>query len=66
MIITDSLDVEKAGAEYAPLTNQSVQSFSWENVSVTVKDRHTKQPLDLLSNVNGIVEAGTSDRIFFR
>lgn len=55
-----SKDVEKdaAASDYAHLTNDSVQSFSWDNITVTVKDRRSKQPLDILSNVNGIVDAG--------
>ena len=61
MSIPNSLDVEKTASDYAPLTNHSVQSFSWEKVTVTVKDRHTKQPLELLSDVKGIINAGTSD-----
>jgi len=55
-----SADVEKDGrnADYAHLTNDTVHSFAWENVTVTVKDRATKQPLDILSDVSGVVEAG--------
>jgi hypothetical protein len=55
-----SADIEKdaAGQDYAHLTNESVHSFSWNNITVTVKDRATKQPLDILSGVNGYVEAG--------
>ncbi|KAL5121691.1 hypothetical protein ACEQ8H_000378 [Pleosporales sp. CAS-2024a] len=53
-----SADVEK-GQDYAHLTNDLVQSFSWANVTVTVvKDRATKQPLEILAGVNGSVEAG--------
>jgi hypothetical protein len=56
--IRNETDVEKdAGADYA-LTNTSVQSYSWENVTVTVKDRQTKQLKELLSGINGIVKAG--------
>jgi hypothetical protein len=53
-------DVEKdaAGANYAHLINDSVQNFSWNNVTVTVKDRATRQPLNILSGINGFVEAG--------
>ncbi|KAF2854342.1 ATP-binding cassette transporter-like protein [Plenodomus tracheiphilus IPT5] len=53
-------DVEKdaADADYAHLTNESLHHFSWDDVTVTVKDRSTKQPLDILSNVSGILEAG--------
>ncbi|KAF1851047.1 ATP-binding cassette transporter-like protein [Cucurbitaria berberidis CBS 394.84] len=53
-------DVEKAMAnsDYAHLTNNTVHSFSWDNITVTVKDRSSKQPLDILSSINGRVEAG--------
>jgi len=51
-------DVEKAISDYAHLTNTTVQSFGWENVSVTVKDRESKLPKTIVSNVNGIVKAG--------
>lgn len=52
-------DVEKASlGDYAHLNNDTVQSYSWENVKVTVKDRETKQPKDILSNVTGFVQAG--------
>lgn len=50
-------DIEK-GADYAQLVNDSVQSFSWENVTVTVKDRATKESLEILSGVSGSTQAG--------
>lgn len=55
-----SADVEKnaAGLDHAHLMNDTVQSFAWKDVNVTVKDRATKQPLDILSNISGVVEAG--------
>jgi ABC-type multidrug transport system ATPase subunit len=53
-----SEDIEKGSTDYAHLTNETVHSFSWEDVTVTVKDRASKQPLDILSGVNGMVEAG--------
>lgn len=52
-------DVEKGALEeFAHLTNHAVHSFSWSDVTVSVKDRRTKQPLDILSGISGIVEAG--------
>ena len=53
-------DVEKDAASkgYLHLTNTTVNNFSWENVTVTVKDRSTKQPRDILSGISGFVEAG--------
>lgn len=55
-----SVDVEKdaVGGDYTHLTNRTVRNFSWSNVTVTVKDRATKQPLHLLEDITGIVEAG--------
>ncbi len=50
-----SIDVEKGDLH---LTNNAVQNFSWKNVTVTVKDRTSKQPLNILSDVSGFVEAG--------
>lgn len=53
------LDVEKdATSDHAYFSNDSVNTFGWSNVSVTVKDRSTKQSLDILSNVHGLVQAG--------
>ncbi|EDU40687.1 ATP transporter [Pyrenophora tritici-repentis Pt-1C-BFP] len=59
-ISNNSHDVEKdaIGTEFAHLTNNVVQSFSWQDVTVTVNDRSSKKPIDILSSVSGIVEAG--------
>jgi hypothetical protein len=58
-------DLEKdAGNGSAHITNYSIQSFAWKDVTVTVKDRHSKQPLQILAGVDGVVQAGmahTSD-----
>lgn len=40
------------------LANSSCQELSWLDVSVTVKDRKTKRPKDLLRDVHGAVRAG--------
>jgi hypothetical protein len=62
-------DVEKnSSAAAAPgggganlhFTNDVVRTFGWEGVTVTVKDRTTNAPRELLSNVNGVVKAGES------
>ncbi|KAJ3453342.1 hypothetical protein MRS44_017589 [Fusarium solani] len=39
------------------LANDVVESFSWSNLEVLVKDRKTKQPLSILSKASGIVRA---------
>jgi ABC-type glutathione transport system ATPase component len=46
------------GSDYAPLTNDTVQSFDWKNFTVTVKDRRTKRTLEILPGINGMIEAG--------
>ncbi|KAJ5550373.1 hypothetical protein N7535_001689 [Penicillium sp. DV-2018c] len=40
------------------LMNQTVQNFSWQGLTVTVKDRETKKPRDLLNNICGNVKRG--------
>lgn len=49
-------DIEK-GRE-AHLANRTVSSYSWSNVTVTVKNRQTKSPKQILSNASGLVNAG--------
>ena len=52
-------DIEMmAGNGYTQLNNTSVRSFGWKGVSVAVKDRQSKQPKEILSDVNGSVKAG--------
>lgn len=52
-------DVEKVvTGDYSPLTSDSVRSFGWKGVTVTVKDRQTQQPKNILSDVNGFVRSG--------
>ncbi|PHH83238.1 hypothetical protein CDD82_2849 [Ophiocordyceps australis] len=40
------------------LQNTSVQNITWDNVTVTVRDRRTKEPKVLLDGINGMVQAG--------
>jgi hypothetical protein len=53
-----TVDVEKGSGDYTHLTNTAIQSFGFEGITVTVKDRQTKEPKRILSSVNGIVHAG--------
>ncbi|GAM89868.1 hypothetical protein ANO11243_079080 [Dothideomycetidae sp. 11243] len=46
------------GGDYAQLTNTNVYSFGWKGVTVTVKDRQTQQPKNLLCDINGMAKAG--------
>ena len=53
-----SRDLELNPVPTAHLINDVVQSFGWQGMNVTVKDRITKQPLSILSDANGCVQAG--------
>ncbi|KAL4878024.1 P-loop containing nucleoside triphosphate hydrolase protein [Aspergillus karnatakaensis] len=54
---SNSRDLERnEGHQF--LMNHSVQSFSWNNLTVTVKDRTTKRPRNLIEDVCGNVEQG--------
>ncbi|EEH10912.1 ABC transporter [Histoplasma capsulatum G186AR] len=56
---TMSADLEAASSEqHAFLMNETVHSFSWKGVSVTVKDRETKKPKAILENSNGHANPG--------
>jgi ABC-type multidrug transport system ATPase subunit len=52
------LDVERQTHDTSYLANEVVKSLSWSDVSVTVRDRDTKKPKQILQHVNGAVEAG--------
>lgn len=58
--LSRSTDIENdaASPDYAHLTNETLHDFSWSNVTVTVKKKRSEQTDDILSGVNGIVEAG--------
>ncbi|EKG12826.1 ABC transporter-like protein [Macrophomina phaseolina MS6] len=52
-------DIEKGrDVGYAHLANSTVSSYSWNNVTVTVRDRQTKAPKQILSGASGLVSAG--------
>lgn len=44
-------DLEKNDHQF--LINHTVQEFSWSGLTVTVKDRQTKQVRDLINDVSG-------------
>ena len=52
------IDIEKHAVAEAHLKNTTIRNLAWKNVTVTVKDRETKQPKKIVENVEGIVEAG--------
>lgn len=51
-------DIERQASTKAQLQNTTVHNYAWQDVTVTVKDRATKQSLSILENVNGFVKAG--------
>ena len=55
-----SMDVEQRPVAEKHLLNNTVKNFTWRGVTVTVKDRETKEPKTIVDNVEGIVEAGMS------
>lgn len=57
-------DVEQHAEAEAYLCNTAARNISWRGITVTVKDRETKQPKVIVDNVEGYVEAGQSFRTF--
>ncbi|KAH0124376.1 putative ABC transporter, partial [Aureobasidium melanogenum] len=53
-----SSDTERQSSHELYMFNDLVHSLSWSNVTLTVEDRSTKQPKNLVSNVGGQVKAG--------
>lgn len=53
-----NIDIEKVAMAEAYLQNTTIHNISWRGISVTVKDRETKQPQAIVDNVQGYVEAG--------
>jgi hypothetical protein len=53
-----SMDIENKAVEEAHLQNTTVKNFAWQGITVTVKDRVTKEPKSILRNVHGAVHAG--------
>ncbi|KAJ6017188.1 hypothetical protein N7451_000567 [Penicillium sp. IBT 35674x] len=51
------LDLERNEARHF-LMNGSVSHFSWSGLNVTVKDRQTKEPRDLIHDISGDVRQG--------
>lgn len=60
------LDIEQYAHDTSYLRNSVVQNLAWSNVTVTVPDRETKQPKEILTAVSGCVAAGKNLHHFFR
>lgn len=57
------LDLERNEASHF-LMNGSVSQFSWSGLNVTVKDRQTKEPRDLIHDISGDVRQGMWITVF--
>lgn len=55
---TPSVDLERNQSEQGFLLNNTVHSLAWRQLIVTVKDRQTKKPKDLICGIDGSVEQG--------
>ena len=53
---TPDRDIEDADSRF--LMNHSVKNFSWSGLTVTVKDRQTKEARDLINDITGDVQQG--------
>jgi hypothetical protein len=60
-----SSDTERQNSHEFYMFNDVVHSLSWSNLSLTVEDRSTKKPKDLVSNVSGRINAGKYLATFF-
>lgn len=52
-------DTERNQSEQGFLLNESISHISWQQLTVTVKDRQTKEPKDLIRDVSGSIGRGT-------
>lgn len=48
------------GVASEPLYNSTIRNLSWHDITVTVSDRKTKAPKQLLVDVRGEIKAGES------
>lgn len=55
---TKEQDLELSAIPTRHLVNDVVDSFSWKNLSIVVKERRTKDDLPILSDSAGLVRAG--------
>ncbi|KAF4122768.1 ABC-type branched-chain amino acid transport system, ATPase component, partial [Geosmithia morbida] len=51
-------DLELQPVPTAHLVNNAIDTFSWRDMRVVVKDRETGQPIDILAEASGLVRAG--------
>lgn len=61
-IMDVDVDVERDVGEHAHLANHSVHSLSWEGIEVSLQNRFRSdsQPKSIISDVDGLANAGRS------
>ncbi|PWY71694.1 ABC transporter [Aspergillus heteromorphus CBS 117.55] len=57
MAMAHSFDIER-NESHQYFRNDAVQGFAWRDLTVTVKDRSSKQPRDLIHGITGSVQQG--------
>lgn len=55
---TWAVDIEQRPVSNAYLLNRNVRHLIFRGITVTVKDKQTKQPHAILDNIDGVVNAG--------
>jgi hypothetical protein len=60
-----TVDIEQKALDNAHLMNDTVRNFVWQGITVVVKDHKTKEPKTILENVEGYVEAGAFENLFY-
>lgn len=55
---TPNIDIERGALADSHPLNTTVHSLAWKGITVTVKDRETKLPKNIVDDVHGFVEAG--------
>jgi hypothetical protein len=55
---TFGIDIEQKVVTDGHLRNDTVNTFSWKDITVTVKDNKTGAPKAILDSVDGIAQAG--------
>lgn len=58
LAMSTDTDVELHRLPSSHLANDVVAALSWSKLQVVVKDRATKQPMEILSDSTGVVKAG--------
>lgn len=61
--MSTNIDTEKGDDGSLFLVNSTVQDFSWKSLTVTVTDRATREPRQLISDISSSVQQGMVETI---